>query len=129
MATYIGYALESSEPLRWIEGGELPGERPGDDRRVTSAKAAHDVSRRLRAAFYIDGLILRSPDSVRVVLRLQDVAGDSLLARAGASGPSGSASLPRLGLQAVSALLPILLAPGRKVDVAALGERRMRPSM
>lgn len=124
VATFIGYALDRTRPLKWLDGWELlePSDRsraarlePGDARRL---------GRGAGAGFYIDGSIIRRPDSVTVVLRLYDLAGDSLLRLAGRSGPTATASLPQLGLEAVGALLPVLLAPGGKIDLSALSERR-----
>jgi len=44
--------------------------------------------------------------------------------RAGASAPLGAATLPQLGVRAIGDLLPALLAPGRRVDLTALSERK-----
>ena len=122
VATYIGHVLDGSEPLKWEEAGGLLSAADTGSRPLPAAQAS-DVSRRRRAAYYIDGSVLREPDSVTVVLRLHDVGGDSVVARAGRSGPAG-ASEARLGALAVAQLLPSLLAPGRKVDVGALADRR-----
>jgi serine/threonine-protein kinase len=117
VATYIGYALEGSRPLRWLEGRDFAAGG-------VSASEAQRISRAQRAGFYIDGSILRTRDSLTVVLRLHDVSGDSLLRRAGASSAIAGASLPQLGLAALTDLLPPLLEPGRKVDLTALSNRR-----
>ena len=74
------------------------------------------------AGYYIDGSILREADSLTVIVRLYDVRGDSLVRRAGRSGPL-SASAARLGALATGDLLAVLLEPGRQVDVGALHER------
>jgi hypothetical protein len=80
------------------------------------------MSRERGAGFFIDGSILRAPDSVTVIVRLYDVAGDSMVRRAGLSGPAGS-SEARLGARAVAVLLPALIGAGKAVDVGALGAR------
>ena len=124
VATYIGYALEGTAPLRWLEARDFFGDRePSQGTPLTRAEATR-VARAQRAGFYIDGSILEGADSVTVVLRLYDVEGDSVVRRAGASSRSSEASLPQLGLSAVGDLLPALLEPGRKVDLTALSERR-----
>src|SRR5262249_39467989 len=117
IATYIGYALEGTRPLRWFEGWELmtPAER-------TNAAALRPARARGgspsgRAGFFIDGSILRWRESTTVVLQLHNVAGDTIVSRAGASG---TGSVPEIGLRAVATLLPALLAPGRPVDLSAL---------
>jgi hypothetical protein len=90
---------------------------------AVTGRVASRLSRQARAGYYIDGSILRGPDSVTVVLRLHSVNGDSLVRRAGASSPLALASLPQLGLRAVAELLPVLLEPGRAVDLSALSDR------
>lgn len=123
VATYIGYALDGTRPLTWLEGWDLSDGSARSALSAVAGRAAARLSRRARAAYYIDGSILRGPDSVTVVLRLHSVNGDSLVRRAGASSPLGVASLARLGLRAVADLLPALLEPGRTVDLSALSDR------
>jgi hypothetical protein len=122
VATYIGYALEGTAPLRWLEARDFLGDR--EDGAPLARAEAQRVARAQRAGFYIDGSILDGPESVTVVLRLHDVEGDSVIRRAGASSRSSEASLPQLGLRAVGDLLPALLEPGRTVDLTALSARR-----
>lgn len=124
VATFIGYALEGTRPLKWLDGWELLNTaqrastarlEPNDERRLSS---------RAGAGFYIDGSILRQPDFVAILLTVVSVNGDSVVRRAQASAPSASASLPQLGLRAVAELLPTLIAPGGKIDLSMLSERR-----
>ena len=122
VATYIGYALEGTAPLRWLEARDFLGDR--EDGVPLARAEAQRVASAQRAGFYIDGSILNGPESVTVVLRLYDVEGDSVIRRAGASSRPSEASLPQLGLRAVGDLLPALLEPGRTVDLTALSERR-----
>jgi tRNA A-37 threonylcarbamoyl transferase component Bud32/tetratricopeptide (TPR) repeat protein len=122
VATYIGYALEGTAPLRWLEARDFLGDR--EDGTPLARADAQRVARAQRAGFYIDGSVLAGPESVTVVLRLHDVEGDSVIRRAGASSRSSEASLPQLGLRAVGDLLPALLEPGRRVDLTALSARR-----
>jgi serine/threonine-protein kinase len=124
VATLIGYALEGTRPLSWLEGWDFlnPSQR-ADPGRLTP-EVAREISRTRRAGYYIDGAIVGGPESVTVVLRLHDVTGDSISRRAGASAPSRAAVLPQLGIRAVADLLPALLAPGQRVDVTALSERK-----
>ena len=119
VATYIGHVLEGSDPLEWEEGRDLLAGNPGD---LSPARASR-ISRSRGARFYVDGTVLREPDSVTVLLRLFDVAGDSMVTRAGRSGEPGT-SAARLGALAVAELLPRILEPGRDVDVGGLRERR-----
>ena len=124
VATYIGYALEGTAPLRWLEARDFLGDRELSQGTPLAGALAIRVARAQRAGFYIDGSILEGPESVTVVLRLHDTEGDSVIRRAGASSRPSEASLPQLGLSAVGDLLPALLEPGRKVDLTALSERR-----
>ena len=122
VATYIGYALDETRPLKWLEAWDLIEDETSDLSKMGRA-ASRELSARARAGYFIDGTILRSPDSVTVVLRLHSVGGDSLLRIAGISGPL-HAYLPKLALRAVADLLPAILKPGRVVDLSALAERR-----
>jgi tetratricopeptide (TPR) repeat protein len=123
VATYIGYALEGTRPLTWLDGWDfLDASQRADVGRLTPMAAA-EISRARRARYYIDGSIVNGRDTVTVVLRLHDVQGDSLRKTSGASEPAAGTSLPQLGLRAVGDLLPALLSPGRRVDVSALSDR------
>lgn len=124
IATLIGYALEGTQPLTWLDGWDFLDDRQRAEAGRVIPEAAREISRARRARYFLDGTIIGGPDTVTVVLRLHDLQGDSVLQRAGASAPALVASLPQLGLRAVSDLLPALLAPGRRVDVSALSERK-----
>jgi serine/threonine protein kinase/tetratricopeptide (TPR) repeat protein len=123
-ATFIGYALDATRPLKWRDGWELlDGEQRPSAARL-SEREARQISRRDRAAFYIDGSVVRRPDSMSVILRLHDVAGDSVVKVEGRSAAAGAASIPVLSVDAMAGLLPALIAPGGRIDVAALTNRR-----
>ncbi|HSD30994.1 MAG TPA: protein kinase [Gemmatimonadales bacterium] len=124
VALMIGSALEHTEPLKWIDGWTWlnPLER-ADIARLT-AETARRIARHQGARYYIDGSVVAEQDTATVILRLNDVEGDSTVARVSASGPLLGTSLPQLGLQSVNRLLPQLLAPNRRVDLRALAERR-----
>jgi hypothetical protein len=124
VATYLGYALEGADPLRWLDGWDFLDQRQRARADELTAGDAKAIARRARARYYIDGSIVRGADTVTVVLRLHDVRGDSILRRAGASAAALEGSLPQLGLRAMSELLPALLEPGRRVDLSALSERQ-----
>jgi len=121
-ATYIGYALDGTRPLKWMDGWELLT----DAQRATPARLdqrqGNRISAAVRAAFYIDGSIVRRADSVTVILKLFDVAGDSVVRVAGKSGPTGSA-IPQLSLAAIGQLLPSLVAPGGRIDLSDFTNR------
>lgn len=123
VATYVGYALEGTRPLKWIEGWELLDARERADVGTLGGSRARALARAAHAAHFIDGAIVRSAESTTVVLRLHDVTGDSVVLRTGAAGTAASSSAPALGLRAVAGLFPALLAPGRSVDLTALEDR------
>ena len=141
VATIVGYALEGTEPLRWIDGTtELTPEQLGDPSALTT-EVKRDVARRLAAGFYVDGNLLAGGDSISVVLRLNDVEGDSVVAQGRAGAPIGSFAVGPAGLAAAGQLLPDLVGtmPTDRWDVLSerdpaaianwlLGERAYRNS-
>lgn len=123
VSTFVGYALESVEPLKWLNGADLLGDterRPGA---VLSTPRLRELARRSRAAFFIEGTLSRDGDSTSALLTLHTVDGDSVLRRGRAASPTVGASLPKVGLRAVSQILPALLAPGRRIDLSVLRDR------
>jgi tRNA A-37 threonylcarbamoyl transferase component Bud32 len=124
VATFIGYGLEGARPLRWRDGWELLSRAQRTSGYRLPTREARRLARRAGAAHFIDGSIVRQPDSVTVILRLHSVAGDSIVRLAGRSASAQSASLPQLGLATVRVLLPDLLAPGGVIDISALEERQ-----
>jgi serine/threonine-protein kinase len=124
VATLIGYALEGTRPLSWLDGWDFLDDKQRAEAVGVMPEAAREISRARHAGYFLDGSIVGGPDSVTVVLRLHDVRGDSIVKRAGASAEARNASLPQLGLRAVTDLLPALLAPGQRVDFSALSDRK-----
>lgn len=120
VATYIGYVLDGTRPLRWVEAHPLLDAR--DARTGVSQQRARALARSIGAGHYVDGAIVHASDSVAVILRLHSVAGDSLVRREGVSAPPG-ASVPQLGVRAVAALVPLLVEPGRRIDTSPLRDR------
>ena len=122
IAVIIESALEHSDPLRWIDGWQQlqPAQR-GNPALVTSA-AARGIAQGRGALWYTTGTVVHRGDSTTVVLRLNDVRGDSIVSQATASAPKAQA--PQAGLQAVNELLIPILAPGRQVDLTALIDRK-----
>ena len=122
-ATFIGHVLNGTEPLRWKDGWELLGnEQRAAGHRLASAELQR-LSRREGAGFFVDGAIVRRPDSLTVVLKLHSVSGDSVVRTAGWSASSANADLQRLGTSAVAELLPALVAPGGRLEVGTFSHR------
>lgn len=120
VATYIGYALAATDPFRWLDGVRLLART--NSAASTSAPDLLQTAQQAGAAYYVDGDIFASGDSATVRLALHSVAVDSVIARATAHG-STAASLPALGVRALSQLLPALIDPGHAVDVSLLADR------
>ncbi len=121
-AIYIGYQLDGTAPLRWMEAGPfLDAESRSRASRLSPSEITA-LGRRAGAAHVIDGSILRDGDSLRTILRLFSVEGDSIVSRAGESSIA-AASVPALAVRAISRLLGPLLSPGQRVDPSALAER------
>ncbi len=121
VATWIGWALENTAPLQWLDGWELLDERHREDARLLTAQAAGGLAQERRAGFYLTGRIVWQGDSAAVFLKLYDVLGDSTLADEGVYGHADE--VVQSGLTAVSRLLPALIAPGMAVDLSALTDR------
>ncbi len=116
VATMIGSALDGAGPLRWIDGWPLLEPPVREDIRTLPLATARSLARSKRCAYYVTGRLVTRGDSVEVLLELNDVRGDSTLARGKAVGLAGEAW--RLGLQAVNGVLPKLIRGGAP-DIAA----------
>jgi tetratricopeptide (TPR) repeat protein len=122
IAVMIESALEHTEPLRWIDGWQqLDPDQRADPAQVTDP-AARRIVRDRGARWYTTGTAVHRGDSITVVLRLNDARGDSIVSQASASALSTEA--PQAGLRAVNELLGPILAPGRRIDLSLLGDRR-----
>jgi tetratricopeptide (TPR) repeat protein len=118
----IESALERTEPLSWIDGwSQLDPDQRANTTLVT-AKAERRIARERGARWTVAGVVARHGDSATVVLRLNDVSGDSVVRQASVTKPA--AQVAQAGLEAVNALLPTILAPGRRIDLSALTDRR-----
>ena len=121
VATIIGTALDSADPLRWIDGWSLLDEPARENIRTLQHDDARRLARSKRCATFVTGRLVGTGDSVRVTLTLHDVRGDSVLAEGRATG---AASNPwKQGLSAVSGILPQLI-PGSTRDVSAEWKNR-----
>jgi tetratricopeptide (TPR) repeat protein len=123
IAIAIEGALDHAQPLKWIDAWDrldLPAQGPGSR---LSADVARSVSQGRGAGYYIEGSILPAGDSLRVVLRLHDVEGDSIVAVKEAAGARDRWALPSLGLTAATDLIPKLVDPERGTDLSPLADR------
>ena len=62
-------------------------------------------------------------DSLTVIVRLHDAAGDSLIRQESATGAALATTAPQLALRSVALILPWLLPPNGRVDLSYLVER------
>jgi tRNA A-37 threonylcarbamoyl transferase component Bud32 len=123
VALMLGSALEYTEPLEWIDGLPRLEARLRKDAAQLTAGEARKIARAAGARWYLDGSVIRRGDSVTVILRLNDAAGDSVIGRASASRVAVEPA--QAGLEAVNQLLPRLLSPGQRVgELSALADRR-----
>lgn len=121
VATIIGNALDSADPLRWVDGWPLLDDKGRENVRTLSHESARALARGKRCATFVTGRLVGTGAFVMVALTLHDVQGDSVLAEGKAIG---AASDPwKQGLSAVSAILPQLI-PGSTRNVSAEWKQR-----
>ncbi len=124
VAVSIEGALAYADPLKWIDGWERLDDRQRADPSLLRAREARAIAQERGSGFYITGAIQNIRDSAAaVVLRLNDVAGDSLVGQASADGLLGAVSVHQLTLDAVTDLLPRLVDPTRTIDLTPLRDR------
>lgn len=122
IAVIIESALEHTDPLRWIDGWQQLSPDQRADPALLSGSAARRIARQRGARWYTTGTAVHRGDSITVALRLNDARGDSIASQASASALSAQA--PQAGLRAVNQLLAPILAPGQRLDLSSLGDRR-----
>jgi len=123
-AVMISTALEHADPLRPLDVlDRLTREQQRDPGIISPADRAA-IAREIGAARYVTGVVQAHGDSITVGLRLFDVATDSLVGQRSATGNRSSTPMHRLGIDAVKALLPSLVDPGRTIELAPLRDRR-----
>jgi tRNA A-37 threonylcarbamoyl transferase component Bud32/tetratricopeptide (TPR) repeat protein len=121
VATMIGSALDGTGPLRWIDSWPLLDASHRRDIRTLTLADARSLARSKRCAFFLTGRIVGRGDSAEVLLELNDVSGDSTVARGKAGGPTDAAW--RTGLRAVNDVLPTLIPGGAPEMLAEWSDR------
>jgi tetratricopeptide (TPR) repeat protein len=125
VAVMLSAALEHAQPLKWIDGAQRLGTRRAASLEILPSEDLRRVATAQRAAYYIDGAVVGQSDgSATVVLRLHDTQGDSIIAQESAGGSRDSVSAVQLGLAAMTKLLPVLVDPGRSIDLSPLSARK-----
>lgn len=110
LSTMIGSGLDGAGQLRWIDGWPLLDPTIRNEIRGLGHDAARALASSKRCAFLVTGRLVGRGDSVEVLLELNDVAGDSVVARGRAAGPARDGW--RLALRAVNDVLPALIPTG-----------------
>ena len=122
VALAIGGALEHAHPLKFLDGWTwLPDSTRSNPRLLTPALEAR-IARARGARYYVSGAIRRDTAGLAVVVRLLDVAGDSLVAQETAAG-APPITAQTLGIRAISRLVPRIAEPDRRVDLDPYLER------
>ena len=121
VATMIGSALDDSGPLKLIDAWALLDSTRRHDIRTLSVDDARSLARSKRCAYYMNGRIVSRGDSAEVILELNAVDGDSVVARGNAVGTS--AQTWRTGLRALNALLPKVIPGGAPGSIAEWSDR------
>lgn len=124
VALLIGSAFEHTEPLKWIDGWTWLDSTQRENPSRVSPRQARRIARNRGAKFYLEGSVLARRDSVTVVTRLFDVAGDTVFAQNTATAATLRESAPVVGVRAVIPLLPRLVDPSRTVDLRPILDRR-----
>ena len=122
----VGYLIVASldgwASLTWRNGLDLiTDERYLQAPHLLTRTDKAKLARTDGAAYFVDGRVILTPDSAYVHLSLQQVARDSVVARADTAG--SRADVRQLGLLAVGELLLSFLPPGESVDVSAVSGR------
>jgi tRNA A-37 threonylcarbamoyl transferase component Bud32/tetratricopeptide (TPR) repeat protein len=124
VALMIGSALEHTEPLQWMDGWRFLTSAERENIAELTAKRSQRITRDRGARYFLQGSILEIGDSASVILWLTDTKSGTDVARVSANGSTRQQSLPQLGLEAVTKILPRLLPPGGRVDFTMLNGRR-----
>ena len=122
----VGYLIVASldgwASLTWRNGLDLiTDERHLQAPHLLTRTDRSQLARTDGAGYFVDGRVILTRDSAHVHLSLQQVAGDSVVARADTAGSRADAR--QLGLLAVGELLLSFLPPGESVDVSAVSGR------
>ncbi len=123
LALMIAAALEHADPLRPLDIRDRlsPAQSARPD--LITAAQRRSIAIERGAGLYIAGVIQGFRDSTTVILRLYDVAGDSIVAGRAVGGMRQLAAVHQLGIDAAKSLIPSLIDPGRDIDLTPLRDR------
>lgn len=116
LATLLGYALESSGRVRYVDGWYALAELGRPDPSTLSRRMAISRTRAVGAAFYVQGRILLTTDSAQLTVELHDVVGDSVMAR-GFATTSVDEGWEQRESTSIARRLLAALSPGEPLDV------------
>lgn len=119
MTIVVGSALERTESSRWLDGVSLMSDAERSAPSAVSAGRALALAREARAAFVVDGVIMRRRDSTAVAIRLLDTKTGAVLRQATTTAPR-AVSLTEIALRSIVQILPSLTGMSAAVDMSAL---------
>jgi hypothetical protein len=114
LATWVGWALESTGRLTWIDGWwdiQRAGLGAVSGRRATQVES--NLTRDEGAAFFVRGRVWLQPDSVVAHIELHDVENDAVAAWGQTAVPQDPGWIQRAGEDLARQLLAVLL-PGEE---------------
>ena len=124
VALAISSAFEYVQPLRLIEGWPRLDERTLAARSRIPVETAQRIARDRRARHYLDGDLRRDDAGALVLtLRLNDAEGDSVVVTRTATARQDQYAVQQVAFNAISQILPVLLAPDQKLDLTPLTAR------
>ena len=123
VAVMIISALEHADPLRPIDIRDRLSPDQTMNAAVVSANDRRALARDRGAGIYVTGIVQVRADSATVILRLYDVGGDSVIASSTVRGARSLVPLHHLGIDAIKELIPSLVDPGRRIDLAPIRDR------
>jgi predicted Ser/Thr protein kinase len=118
LAYLVISALDGLGGVNWVEGRDLLDSPQREDVRAATELDLRRGARANRAGYFLDGRLLLSGDTARVVLALHSTTDESVVARADTSGPRGDAE--HVTYSAVGAVLLSLLPDAGRVGRAAV---------
>ena len=123
VAIWITAALDYARPLMAHDGWKWLPDSIKQDPSLFTLSLAREIGRAAGALFYVEGLVRSDRDSLTVILRAQNVEGDSVVARETVTGARYETTWAQLGHVALRELMPNWLEPTPQYDDAALVDR------
>ncbi|NIW35205.1 MAG: hypothetical protein GWN32_01070 [Gemmatimonadetes bacterium] len=121
-ATLIGYTLESTGQLKYLDGWWELDDVQRAAVELVSPRTARERARALGAAYYIRGRVVMEPDSLRISAELHDVRRGRLVERVTSSGPRDAPWLYYGSEEIAQAFISSLVPSGSTIRLAAASD-------